>query len=380
MSQLRHFDREELIWDSTLGPNKKLVLLCLNSFLGSGGEGCWPSQETMAAMTGLHARTVIRVLSSLKKDGIVLVERRYKSNGERTSNFYRIAFEALKSLQKSPSDSAPPSNPLDDSETSSPSDSLSSSPSDSLSQDLSNPDLPISEQEPPNPQQAGGTIAPQSPKVETSLSSQEGIEAKTPQLDPEPKLRRRAAAPKKPAPGDRFCQDGMTDKQRQSRVIALRKDCFSREEEVFDLVGAELTGRIQRNWAWYKTHCAELPEAAGIGDKTSAAIALVILWETDFLGYGVDGFRKGCNLFAAKQAGKKGSGVPACSRFLIGKSGEQPSWVQELVKAEPTANVSDPAGDVVQRPDFDQEEVSRRLVEQARREIDQQFSNQQGAA
>jgi hypothetical protein len=53
---LRHFEREQLIWDAQIDPKHKLILLAYNSFIGSGDF--WPSVNEIAQMTGIPAREI----------------------------------------------------------------------------------------------------------------------------------------------------------------------------------------------------------------------------------------------------------------------------------------------------------------------------------
>ena len=76
-------------WSIKLPPTAKLVLLSLADIADDSGA-CWPSHPTLAAKCTLTSRTVRRVLIQLRAQELVFVEPRFKSNGSRTSNRYRL--------------------------------------------------------------------------------------------------------------------------------------------------------------------------------------------------------------------------------------------------------------------------------------------------
>jgi hypothetical protein len=94
---LKHFDRESMIWGADIPANEKLFLLALNSFVDANGE-CYPGLELLARMTGFTERTCRTIRDRLKDKGIITTGRRYNSQGFRSSDRYRINFDAIKSL------------------------------------------------------------------------------------------------------------------------------------------------------------------------------------------------------------------------------------------------------------------------------------------
>ena len=76
-------------WLIKLSPTAKLVLLSLADSADDSGI-CWPSHPTLACKCTLTDRTVRRVLIQLRAKELVFVEPRFRSNGSRTSNRYRL--------------------------------------------------------------------------------------------------------------------------------------------------------------------------------------------------------------------------------------------------------------------------------------------------
>ncbi len=57
----------------------------------AGKKGyCWPSIATIADDIGMSSSTVKRGLTDLKKQKFIQIENRYRDNGGKTSNLYRI--------------------------------------------------------------------------------------------------------------------------------------------------------------------------------------------------------------------------------------------------------------------------------------------------
>ena len=57
----------------------------------AGKKGyCWPSIRTIAEDIGMSKSTVKRGIADLAKQGFIRVENRYRENGGKTSNLYRI--------------------------------------------------------------------------------------------------------------------------------------------------------------------------------------------------------------------------------------------------------------------------------------------------
>lgn len=51
---------------------------------------CWPSVATIAKDIGMSKSTVKRALSDLEKQNYIQKENRYRENGGKTSNLYRL--------------------------------------------------------------------------------------------------------------------------------------------------------------------------------------------------------------------------------------------------------------------------------------------------
>ncbi len=80
------------VWSLRLRPSVKFVLLALADAADDNGH-CWPSVATIANKTCLEDRSVQRILSKVKIDGLLEIERRYKNDGAPTSNRYRLAMK-----------------------------------------------------------------------------------------------------------------------------------------------------------------------------------------------------------------------------------------------------------------------------------------------
>ncbi len=93
---LNHFDRERLIWNCTLKPSEKIVLLALNSFVDAEGK-CFPGCDKLAQMTGYDRSTLFRILKNLYKSKLVTKHERRTQKGSWSSNLYRIDFTMLQS-------------------------------------------------------------------------------------------------------------------------------------------------------------------------------------------------------------------------------------------------------------------------------------------
>lgn len=68
---------------------RKFVLVALAGFADEEGF-CYPSQETIAKMTGQDARSVQRHLKALEKDGLIKRKARWKKAGGRNSDGYTL--------------------------------------------------------------------------------------------------------------------------------------------------------------------------------------------------------------------------------------------------------------------------------------------------
>jgi hypothetical protein len=95
------YQREQIIWESSLSRNEKLLLLCLNSFIGADGR-CWPSVETQARMTSLCQRVIYQTRDSLKAKGILQLTDRFRADGGQTSSDQFIDFGAIQTNDLDP--------------------------------------------------------------------------------------------------------------------------------------------------------------------------------------------------------------------------------------------------------------------------------------
>ncbi len=62
------------VFESDLGPTRRLVCLVYANFANDDGENSWPSVPTVGKMTGLEDRTVQNAIKSLVKDGILIAD------------------------------------------------------------------------------------------------------------------------------------------------------------------------------------------------------------------------------------------------------------------------------------------------------------------
>ena len=80
---------ESIYTDHELSHRAKAVYIYLKDHANKEGT-CWPGIKTIAAGVSLSRSTVKRALDDLVKAGLVTKERRWRSNGSLTSNFYHI--------------------------------------------------------------------------------------------------------------------------------------------------------------------------------------------------------------------------------------------------------------------------------------------------
>ncbi len=88
-------------WGLTLSPRAKLVLMSLADAADDQGV-CWPSIPTVARKCCLSKRTIQRTLQDLVNGGWLQVEPRFRKDGSRTSNSYRLALEGGDRLARAP--------------------------------------------------------------------------------------------------------------------------------------------------------------------------------------------------------------------------------------------------------------------------------------
>lgn len=78
------------IYDSDLSHRARAVYMYLKDRAGSK-ETCWPAIKTIARDLALSPSTVKRALDDLCQAGLLVKDTRWRENGGRTSNLYRIS-------------------------------------------------------------------------------------------------------------------------------------------------------------------------------------------------------------------------------------------------------------------------------------------------
>ena len=79
-------------WQAPLPPGPKIVLLALADIADDEGI-CWPGHRSLAAKCSVTVRTVQRTIAALQAQGQLLIEPRYRQDGSRSSNRYRLPIE-----------------------------------------------------------------------------------------------------------------------------------------------------------------------------------------------------------------------------------------------------------------------------------------------
>lgn len=74
------FSLGKKVWAIPLPSSEKLVLLCLANFANSDTGLCFPSSTKIGECTGLHPKSVSRVLGRLQKRKLIEVKRRRDSS------------------------------------------------------------------------------------------------------------------------------------------------------------------------------------------------------------------------------------------------------------------------------------------------------------
>ena len=77
------------IYSSDLSHRARAVYMYLKDRADRDGK-CWPAIKTIAKELGLSSSTVKRALNELCQAGLLTKESRWRENGGRTSNLYRI--------------------------------------------------------------------------------------------------------------------------------------------------------------------------------------------------------------------------------------------------------------------------------------------------
>lgn len=76
-------------WETPLPPTPKLVLMKLADE-ANDDYFCFPGIPHVAAKSSVSERTAQRILQDLTRDGYISVEQRFRKDGARTSNGYRL--------------------------------------------------------------------------------------------------------------------------------------------------------------------------------------------------------------------------------------------------------------------------------------------------
>ena len=78
------------IYSSDLSHRARSVYMYLKDRADRDGK-CWPAIQTIAKELGLSRSTVKRALDELCKAELLTKETRWRENGGRTSNLYRLS-------------------------------------------------------------------------------------------------------------------------------------------------------------------------------------------------------------------------------------------------------------------------------------------------
>ena len=78
------------IYASDLSHRAKSVYMYLKDRADSDGR-CWPAIKTIARELALSPSTVKRALDDLCRAGLLVKDTRWRENGGRTSNLYRLS-------------------------------------------------------------------------------------------------------------------------------------------------------------------------------------------------------------------------------------------------------------------------------------------------
>ena len=99
-------------WGQSLGPAAKLVLMALADIADDRGV-CWPSVGHLASKCTVSERTAQRLLALLERLRLIDVEARFRPDGSRASNRFRLKLEGGDNLTSLPAanDVAPPLDP-----------------------------------------------------------------------------------------------------------------------------------------------------------------------------------------------------------------------------------------------------------------------------
>ncbi len=78
------------IYQSDLSHRARAVYMYLKDRADKDGK-CWPAIKTIAKEMNLSSSTVKRALNELCQAGLLVKETRWRENGGRTSNLYRLS-------------------------------------------------------------------------------------------------------------------------------------------------------------------------------------------------------------------------------------------------------------------------------------------------
>ena len=78
------------IYQSDLSHRARAVYMYLKDRADKDGK-CWPALKTIAKEMNLSSSTVKRALNELCQAGLLVKETRWRENGGRTSNLYRLS-------------------------------------------------------------------------------------------------------------------------------------------------------------------------------------------------------------------------------------------------------------------------------------------------
>ena len=78
------------IYSSDLSHRARSVYMYLKD-RADRDDKCWPAIKTIAKELGLSSSTVKRALDELCRAGLLTKESRWRENGGRTSNLYRLS-------------------------------------------------------------------------------------------------------------------------------------------------------------------------------------------------------------------------------------------------------------------------------------------------
>ncbi len=83
----------DVMASNELTPMEKFVYSCLCYFKNYESGQCFPSYDTLATLTGLCRRVVIKIIKILEEKGFIIKEARIGKNNENLSNLYTLPKE-----------------------------------------------------------------------------------------------------------------------------------------------------------------------------------------------------------------------------------------------------------------------------------------------